>query len=81
MRGNKILEKQRLIEFIGEFTFEYTKDLSGDVLIHTPKIYDENELSKAVTQFIGLYSLTILKTVNRFNGFDKVNYIINNYEG
>lgn len=42
--------KQRTISIYGGFTFEHCVDLSGEVIIHPPKEYNDITLTKAITQ-------------------------------
>jgi hypothetical protein len=73
----EVERKQRVMDDFDGFTFEYTRDLSGDVLIHTPKEYTNEMLCVAVSQLIGMFMLTTHNKLNGFSGFGNVNFKIN----
>jgi len=68
--------KQRVIDDFNGFTFEYTRDLSGEVLIHPPTEYTNEMLCVAVTQLIGMFMLTTHNKLNGFSGFDSIKFKI-----
>jgi len=72
----EVERKQRIIDIYNGFTFESTVDLSGTVIIHPPIEYNNNELSLAVSQFIGSFAISTLPRLKSFNGFHIVKYDI-----
>jgi hypothetical protein len=73
---SEVERKQRSIDIQNGFTFEHTIDLSGDVLIHPPYEYTQEELCVAVSQFIGIFATTTLNRLDSFSGFESVNFKI-----
>lgn len=73
---SEVERKQRSMDIQNGFTFEYTVDLSGEVLIHPPYEYTQEDLCLAVTQFIGVFVTTTLNKLNGFSGFGNVNFKI-----
>ena len=73
----EVEKKQRVMDDFDGFTFEYTRDLSGEVLIHPPKDYTNEMLCVAVSQLIGMFMLTTHNKLNGFSGFENVNFKIN----
>lgn len=73
---SEVERKQRLIDDFGGFTFEYTRDLSGEVLVHTPTEYTNEMLCVAVSQLIGMFMLTTHNKLNGFSGFDSIKFKI-----
>ena len=80
MKTNQFLSeverKQRTMDVFNGFTFEYTVDLSGEVLIHPSGDYTEEMLCEAITQFIGMFMVTTFEKLNGFSGFGSVKYKI-----
>ena len=72
----EVERKQRSIDIHNDFTFEYTVDLSGEVLIHTPCEYTEEMLCVAVTEFMGIFMATTFNKLDGFIGFGNINFKI-----
>jgi hypothetical protein len=70
----EVERKQRRMDIFNDVTFEYTRDLSGEVLVHLPMEYNEESLSKAITMFIGMFMIETYEKLNGFSGFDSVKY-------
>ena len=68
--------KQRTISSYGSFTFEHCVDLTGGVIIHPPKEYNDEMLAKAMTRFIGMFAVQTLPHLNGFSGFDTIQFEI-----
>ena len=73
---SEVERKQRSIDIHNGFTFEYTVDLSGDVLVYPPHDYTNEILCVAISQFIGMFMLTTYNKLNGFSGFDNINFKI-----
>jgi hypothetical protein len=73
---SEVERKQRAMGIHNNFTFEYTIDLSGEVLIHPPHEYTEEMVCVAVAEFIGIFTATTFNKLNGFIGFDKINFKI-----
>lgn len=72
----EVERKQRVMDIQNGFTFEYTVDLSGDILIYPPDEYTEEMLCVAVSQFTWMFMVTTFNKLNEFNGFDNINFKI-----
>lgn len=76
---SEVERKQRLIDVFNGFTFEYTRDFSDEILVHTPNDYSDSELLSAVSQLIWFFMLNTHTKLRDFSGFDNINFkIINN---
>lgn len=73
---NEVEKKQRAIDIHNGFTFEYTVDLSGEVLIYPPNEYSDEELCVGITKFIGVFMVTTFEKLNDFSGFGNIKYKI-----
>lgn len=73
---NEVEKKQRAIDIHNGFTFEYTVDLSGEVLIYPPNEYNDEELCVGITKFIGVFMVTTFEKLNDFSGFGNIKYKI-----
>jgi hypothetical protein len=73
---SEVERKQRLMDIHNGFTFEHTTDLSGEILIHPPQEYTEEELCVAVSQFISMFMLSTFNKLNGFDGFENINFKI-----
>ena len=73
----EVERKQRIIGDFDGFTFEYTRDLSGDILVYPPKDYTNEMLCVAVSQLIGVFMLTTYNKLNGFSGLNSINFKIN----
>jgi hypothetical protein len=73
---SEVERKQRSMDIHNGFTFEYTVDLSDEVIIHPSGDYTEEMLCVAITQFIGMFMVTTFERLNGFSGFGSVNYKI-----
>ena len=72
----EVERKQRVLDEFNGFTFEYTTDLSGEVLIYPPTEYTNEMLCVAVSQLIGMFMLTTHNKLNGFLGFDSIKFKI-----
>lgn len=73
----EVERKQRSMDIHNGFTFEYTTDLSGEVLIHPPDDYTKEMLCVAISQFISMFMVTTFDKLKEFSGFDNINFKIN----
>jgi hypothetical protein len=71
---SEVERKQKLMDVFNGFTFEYTRDLSGDILIHAPNKYTEEDLSLAVAQLTSIFMITTYSKLNEFGGFGDINF-------
>jgi|688.fasta_scaffold2446639_2 hypothetical protein len=72
----EVERKQRVLDDFNGFTFEYTTDLSSEVLIHPPSEYTNEALCVAVSQLIGMFMSTTYNKLNGFSGFDNIKFKI-----
>ena len=74
---SQVERKQRKIDFHYGFTFEYTVDLTGETLVHTPEGYTQEMLCQAISNFTSMFMITTLEKLDKFVGFDNVKFKIN----
>ena len=72
----QVERKQRMVDDFNGFTFEYTRDLSGDILVHTPEEYTESMLCASVSNLISMFMLTTHNKLDVFSGFNNINFKI-----
>jgi hypothetical protein len=72
----EVERKQRVLDEFNGFTFEYTTDLSNEVLIYPPTEYTNEMLCVAISQLIGMFMSTTHDKLNGFSGFDNIKFKI-----
>ena len=77
---SEVEKKQRTIGIYNDFTFEYTVDLSGDILVYPPFEYSESELCSSISQLICMFMITTFPKLDSFIGIHNINFKIIKHE-
>jgi hypothetical protein len=68
--------KQRLFDVFNGLTFEYTRDLSGEVIIHVGlKNISINDIKKAKEEFINHFNENIQPYLEEIVNIYNINYV------